>query len=89
MPGPKITRRAVLKASTALALSAAATRVLSAAPPASAITPELVSAAQKEGKVAWYTSIDLAAAERIARRLPRDRRNCAALLQCRARLGSN
>src|SRR6266704_1536377 len=66
MPGSKITRRAVLKASTALALSATATRVLSAAPPASAITPELVSAAQKEGKVAWYTSIDLAAAERIA-----------------------
>src|SRR6266496_6303083 len=66
MPGSKITRRAVLKASTALALSATATRVLSAAPPASAITPELVSAARKEGKVAWYTSIDLAAAERIA-----------------------
>ncbi len=66
MPGSKITRRAVLKASTALALSATATRVLSAAPPASAITPELVSAAQKEGKVAWYTSIDLTAAERIA-----------------------
>ena len=35
--------------------------------PPSAITPELIAAAKKEGKVVWYTSIDLAAAERIAK----------------------
>ena len=32
-----------------------------------AITPELIEAAKKEGKVVWYTSIDLPAAERIAK----------------------
>jgi iron(III) transport system substrate-binding protein len=60
-------RRDVLRASGALALTLGGTRVLSAAPPASAITPELIAAARKEGKVVWYTSIDLAAAERIAK----------------------
>ena len=40
---------------------------LSAAPPASAITPELIAAAKKEGKVVWYTSVDLPLAERIAK----------------------
>ncbi|HJZ20212.1 MAG TPA: extracellular solute-binding protein [Bradyrhizobium sp.] len=35
-------------------------------PPAEAITPQLIEAAKKEGKVVWYTSIDLAVAERIS-----------------------
>jgi iron(III) transport system substrate-binding protein len=64
-------RRQVLKASGALALGAAgglgATRVIAAAPPASTITPELVAAAREEGKVAWYTSVDLPLAEKIAK----------------------
>jgi iron(III) transport system substrate-binding protein len=38
-----------------------------AAPPATAITPALIEAARKEGKVAWYTSVDLPLAERIAK----------------------
>ena len=37
------------------------------APAASAITPQLIEAAKKEGKVVYYTSIDLPMAERIAR----------------------
>ncbi len=41
--------------------------VKSAAPPASAITPALIEAAKKEGKVVWYTSVDLPLAEKIAR----------------------
>ena len=41
--------------------------MLSAAPPASAITPELIAAAKKEGKVVYYTSIDLPLAEKIAK----------------------
>jgi iron(III) transport system substrate-binding protein len=41
--------------------------VLSAAPPASAITSELIAAAKKEGKVVYYTSIDLPLAEKIAK----------------------
>src|SRR5262249_37709292 len=66
MTGPKLSRRALLTASAALAVSGAA-RVVSAAPPASQVTPALTSAALKEGKVAWYTAIDLPVAERIAK----------------------
>src|SRR4029077_6051607 len=42
-------------------------RVMSAAPPATAITPQLIEAAKKEGKVVWYTSVDLPLAEKIAK----------------------
>src|SRR5262245_56420744 len=63
----KPSRRDVLKASGALALTLGGSRVLSAAPAASAVTPDLIAAAKKEGKVVWYTSIDLAAAERVAK----------------------
>ena len=41
--------------------------VKAAAPPASAITPALIEAAKKEGKVVWYTSLDLPVAERVAK----------------------
>ena len=63
-------RRDILKGSTALALGTVfATPARAEAPPAEAITPELIEAAKKEGKVVWYTSIDLPVAEKIARRL--------------------
>jgi iron(III) transport system substrate-binding protein len=65
---PTMSRRDVLIGSSALAVGATfSTRVLSAAPPASAITPELIAAAKKEGKVIWYTSVDLPLAEKIAK----------------------
>jgi iron(III) transport system substrate-binding protein len=67
MRSKKLSRRDVLIGSTVLALGAAETRVTAAAPPAAAITPELVAAAQKEGQLAWYTSVDLPVAEKIAR----------------------
>ena len=35
--------------------------------PTTAITPSLVAAAEKEGKVVWYTSVDLPVAEKVAR----------------------
>jgi iron(III) transport system substrate-binding protein len=61
-------RRDLLIGSSALTLgSALATRVVSAAPDASAVTPELIAAAKKEGKVVWYTSIDLKVSEEIAK----------------------
>src|SRR6266480_2403960 len=60
-------RRDVLRGSTAIAASGAFASVTSAAPPASAVTPELIAAAKKEGKVVYYTSIDLPVAERIAK----------------------
>ena len=49
-----ISRRNLLIGTSALAAgSAFSTAALSAAPPASAVTPQLVDAAKKEGKVVW------------------------------------
>src|SRR4051794_38561302 len=68
MKGPNLSRRYILVGSSALvAGSAFSTRVMSAAPPSSAITPQLIEAAKKEGKVVWYTSVDLPLAEKIAK----------------------
>ena len=65
---PKMSRRDVLKGSAAVAAGtfAPSAKVLAQAPPAQAITPELIKAAQKEGTCNYYTSIDLPLAERIA-----------------------
>jgi iron(III) transport system substrate-binding protein len=38
-----------------------------AAPEAQKITPELIAAARKDGKITWYTSVDLPLAEKVAR----------------------
>jgi iron(III) transport system substrate-binding protein len=38
-----------------------------AAPEPTAITPDLIAAARKEGKVVYYTSIDLPVSERMAK----------------------
>ena len=65
--GKKFSRRGVLKGAGATALAVYASPIRAAAPPAEAVTPELIAAAKKEGKVVWYTSIDLAGAERIAK----------------------
>src|ERR1051325_6623586 len=59
--------RTFLRSSALAAAAAFSTRVVSAAPPAEAVTPALIEAARKEGKVVWYTSIDLAVAEKIAK----------------------
>src|SRR5436305_14142276 len=62
----KVNRRDILKGTSALALGTMfATRVLAEAPPAQTITPQLIEAAKKEGKVVWYTSIDLSVSEKI------------------------
>ena len=61
-----LSRRDVLKASAAAAgLFASASR--GAAPEPTAITPSLVEAARKEGKLFYYTSVDLPLAEKIAK----------------------
>ena len=63
----KLSRRDVLKGSTALAAGVFFARVRAAAPAAEAVTPALIEAAKKEGKVVWYTSVDLPLAEKIAK----------------------
>ena len=60
-------RRDVLKGAGALAAAVAATPLHAQAPPASAVTEELIQAAKKEGKVVYYTSIDLPMAQRIGK----------------------
>jgi iron(III) transport system substrate-binding protein len=63
----QVSRRHVLKGSAALGLTVFAAPIRAAAPPAEAVTPALIEAAKKEGKVVWYTSIDLPASQRIAK----------------------
>ncbi len=61
-------RRDVLKAGSALAAATLFAEPLRAAPPAAeAITPALIAAAKKEGKLAFYTAMDLAFAERLGK----------------------
>ena len=62
----RISKRDVLKGAGALSLSAFAVRV-AAAPAAEAVTPALIEAAKKEGKVSYYTSTDLPVAEKLAK----------------------
>jgi len=47
--------------------SSFATVARSAPPEAQKITPQLIEAAKKEGKVTWYTSVDLPVAEKVAK----------------------
>jgi len=60
----QVGRRVFLMAAALLPVSA---RVASAGPPAESITPALVEAARKEGKVTYYTAMDLSVAEPMAK----------------------
>src|SRR5262245_60048771 len=60
-------RRDVLKGSTALAATVFASPLHAAPPAAEAITPALIEAAKREGKVAFYTAMDLAFAQQLAK----------------------
>ncbi len=61
-------RRDVLKTSTGLAASALfAEPARAAAPPPTGVTPALVEAARKEGKLSYYCALELNVAERLAR----------------------
>ena len=69
MPRRNITRRRALQglAATPLALPVLGRAALASAPAPTKVTPELIEAAKKEGKVIWYTAVDLPVAERIAK----------------------
>ncbi len=62
-----VSRREVLAASTAIAAGVFAAPLRAAAPAPSAITPALIEAARKEGKLAFYTAMDLPVAEKFAK----------------------
>jgi iron(III) transport system substrate-binding protein len=63
----RFSRRDVLKASTVVAGGLFASPARAVAPEPTEITPGLIEAAKKEGKLFYYTSIDLPLAERIAK----------------------
>ena len=54
----KFNRRDVLKATGAAAVTIYASPIRAAAPPAEAVTPALIAAAKKEGKVVIYSALD-------------------------------
>ncbi|WP_428683920.1 ABC transporter substrate-binding protein [Reyranella sp.] len=60
-------RQFVAAAAASTVLAPLGARILSAAPPPQAITPELLEAAKKEGKVTYYTAMDLSVAEPMAK----------------------
>jgi iron(III) transport system substrate-binding protein len=62
----KVTRRHVLAGSAAIATGSFGVQVR-AAPETQKITPALIEAAKKEGKLSWYTSVDLPVAEKIGK----------------------
>ena len=65
----KLGRRRMLATTAVAAAGATGSFITSAhaAPEAQKITPELIAAAKKEGKVTWYTSVDLVLAEKVAK----------------------
>ena len=66
-----VTRRTMLKGTAGVAagtaLGVAPFSVRAAAPEPAKITPELIAAATKEGKISWYTSVDLPVAEKVSK----------------------
>jgi iron(III) transport system substrate-binding protein len=60
-------RNALAGAGAAVAALPFHTRVLAQAPPGEAITPALIEAARKEGKVNFYTAMEIAVAEQYAK----------------------
>jgi iron(III) transport system substrate-binding protein len=67
MPHGHISRRTLLRASGVAAIGAFASPIRAAAPEPATVTPALIEAARKEGKVVYYTPIDLPVAELIAK----------------------
>src|SRR5215471_907383 len=67
MTNNRFSRRDVLKSATALATTVFASPLRAAPPAPEAITPALIEAAKKEGKLAFYTAMDLAFAERLGK----------------------
>jgi iron(III) transport system substrate-binding protein len=67
MRKPTLSRRDILKATSGIAATLMAQPLRAAAPPPSAITPALIEAAKKEGKVVFYTAMDLQFAQQLGK----------------------
>src|SRR4051812_15845043 len=67
MPGSRLSRRYVLKGSGAIAATVFASPLRAQAPGPEPVTPALIEAAKKEGKLVFYTAMDLQFAERLGK----------------------
>src|SRR5579864_6250211 len=67
MKRPMLSRRKVITGSAALGLTIFASPAKAAAPEVQAITPQLIEAAKKEGKVVLYSPMDLPVGEKLGR----------------------
>ena len=67
MRDARLSRRDVVKGASAITAAVFASPSRAQAPAAEAITPQLIDAAKKEGKVAFYTAMDIPIAEKFAR----------------------
>src|SRR5262249_31633657 len=63
----RLSRRHVLQGSAALGLTVFAAPIKAAPPPAEPITPAVIDAARREGKLAFYPAMALAFAERMGK----------------------
>src|SRR5215510_10900976 len=64
---PKLTKRDLLAGSAALAGTAFAQPLKAIAREASAVTPALIEAARREGKLSFYSALELPVAERFGK----------------------
>jgi iron(III) transport system substrate-binding protein len=67
MAGSGLSRRYLLKGSGAIAATVFASPLRAQAPASEPVTPALIEAAKKEGKLVFYTAMDLQLAERFGR----------------------
>src|SRR4051794_25647542 len=67
MTSKTISRRSLVKNSAAAGATLCAGPLRARAPAATAVTPDLIAAARREGKVAFYTAMDLPVAEKLAK----------------------
>ena len=65
MTRQKLSRRGLIKGSAALGLAMFASPLKAAAPEPVAITPQLIDAAKREGKVVLYSAMDLPVGEKL------------------------
>ena len=65
MTRQKLSRRGLIKGSAALGFSMFASPLKAEAPEPVAITPQLIDAAKREGKVVLYSAMDLPVGEKL------------------------
>ncbi len=63
----RVSRRQLLAGGAAASVAASSAKVLAQAPAAAAVTPALIEAAKKEGRVVWYAAMDLPVSQHVAK----------------------